>query len=48
LTDTAIEVPDYDGNKSIPVTYVPARNTVFLSIALGWLRRGLYVYKARF
>lgn len=37
LTDDAIEVPDADqsGNQ-IPVTYVPARNTVFLSYALGW------------
>lgn len=35
LTDQAIEVPD-DGGEGIPVTYVPARNTVFLSLALGW------------
>ncbi len=35
LTDTAIEVPDA-GGEGIPVTYVPARNTVFLSFALGW------------
>lgn len=35
LTDPAISVPDY-GSSGIPVTYVPARNTVFLSIALGW------------
>lgn len=35
LTDTAIEVPDQPST-GIPVTYVPARNTVFLSIALGW------------
>lgn len=35
LTDTNIEVPEYE-TKGIPVTYVPARNTVFLSIALGW------------
>ena len=35
LTDTAIEVPD-DGGEGIPVTYVPARNTVFLSLALAW------------
>ena len=35
LTDTAIDVPDHGGD-GIPVTYVPARNTVFLSIALGW------------
>lgn len=34
LTDTAIEVPE-DGGEGIPVTYVPARNTVFLAIALG-------------
>ena len=35
LTDTAIDVPDHPG-EGIPVTYVPARNTVFLSLALGW------------
>ncbi len=35
LTDDAIAVPE-DGGDGIPVTYVPARNTVFLSIALGW------------
>jgi 7-cyano-7-deazaguanine synthase len=35
LTDTGIEVPD-EGGAGIPVTYVPARNTVFLSLALGW------------
>ncbi len=36
LTDTAIEVPDYAEQPGIPVTYVPARNTIFLSMALGW------------
>jgi 7-cyano-7-deazaguanine synthase len=36
LTDHDIDVPDADLNGEIPVTYVPARNTVFLSIALGW------------
>ncbi len=36
LTDDAIDVPDYTGDKTIPVTYVPARNTTFLSIALGF------------
>ena len=36
LTDRQIAVPDYQDNNSIPVTYVPARNTVFLSIALAW------------
>jgi 7-cyano-7-deazaguanine synthase len=37
LTDQNIAVPDHQDNaKGIPVTYVPARNTIFLSIALGW------------
>jgi 7-cyano-7-deazaguanine synthase len=35
LTDTNIEMPT-DTSDEIPVTYVPARNTVFLSLALGW------------
>lgn len=35
LTDNAIAVPEAP-TSGIPVTYVPARNTVFLSIALGW------------
>jgi 7-cyano-7-deazaguanine synthase len=35
LTDEAIDVPE-EASEGIPVTYVPARNTVFLSIALGW------------
>ena len=35
LTDEAIEVPETP-QEGIPVTYVPARNTVFLSLALGW------------
>jgi 7-cyano-7-deazaguanine synthase len=40
LTDTEISVPvDSDGHvigAGIPVTYVPARNTIMLSVALGW------------
>ena len=36
LTDDAIDVPIESLSKGIPATYVPARNTVFLSIALGW------------
>lgn len=36
VTDPAIVVEDYTGNTAIPTTYVPARNTIFLSIALGW------------
>jgi 7-cyano-7-deazaguanine synthase len=35
LTDARIEVPEHGGD-GIPVTYVPARNTVFLSMALAW------------
>lgn len=35
LTDAGIAVPEAE-TAGIPVTYVPARNTVFLSIALGW------------
>jgi 7-cyano-7-deazaguanine synthase len=35
LTDTSIAVPQ-EHQAGIPVTYVPARNTVFMSIALGW------------
>ena len=35
LTDPAIPVPDR-GGEGIPVTYVPARNTVFLALALAW------------
>ena len=35
LTDTDIDVPEGETD-GIPITYVPARNTVFLSIALGW------------
>ncbi len=34
LTDPAIAVPEASGS-GIPVTYVPARNTVFLACALG-------------
>ena len=35
LTDESIAVPEQAG-EGIPVTYVPARNTVFLAYALGW------------
>ncbi|MDX1836119.1 7-cyano-7-deazaguanine synthase QueC [Legionella taurinensis] len=36
LTDASVAVPDYCGDGKIPVTYVPARNTIFLSVALGF------------
>lgn len=35
LTDTRIAVPEQQAT-GIPATYVPARNTVFLAVALGW------------
>lgn len=35
LTDTRVAVPEEE-TTGIPATYVPARNTVFLAIALGW------------
>jgi len=39
LTDKKIAVPQHETGEvspGIPITYVPARNTVFLSLALGW------------
>jgi 7-cyano-7-deazaguanine synthase len=40
LTDSRIQVPkdrsDLDDTSAIPITYVPARNTIFLSYALAW------------
>jgi 7-cyano-7-deazaguanine synthase len=40
LTDSQIDVPldspQHPGGPAIPVTYVPARNTIMLSLALGW------------
>ncbi|MBW7903259.1 MAG: 7-cyano-7-deazaguanine synthase QueC [Rhodocyclaceae bacterium] len=36
LTDTAIDVPVAGVQPGIPVTYVPARNTIMLSLALAW------------
>ena len=35
LTDNSIGVPEAP-TQGIPVTYVPARNTIFLSLALAW------------
>ncbi|MFZ2209729.1 MAG: 7-cyano-7-deazaguanine synthase QueC [Porticoccaceae bacterium] len=36
LTDDSIPVPTTGDSAGIPVTYVPARNTIFLAVALGW------------
>ena len=37
LTDERLSVPAFDeGDLAIPITYVPARNTIFLSYALAW------------
>ncbi len=36
LTDKQKKVDDHVANGSIPATYVPARNTIFLSFALAW------------
>ena len=45
LTDAAIGVPN-EPTVGIPVTYVPARNTLMLSLALGWAEvlEAKYVY----
>jgi len=36
LTDKSIQVPTDGAGIGIPITYVPARNTIFLSLALAW------------
>jgi len=36
LTDRSIAIPDQGVKGGIPVTYVPARNTILLSLALAW------------
>ncbi|MEW6676601.1 MAG: 7-cyano-7-deazaguanine synthase QueC [Pseudomonadota bacterium] len=36
LTDPGVDVPVEGVEGGIPVTYVPARNTIMLSLALGW------------
>ena len=36
LTDKDISVPKFSDRDDIPITYVPARNTIFLSFALAW------------
>lgn len=36
LTDVSVAVPEGGLGDGIPVTYVPARNTIMLALALGW------------
>ena len=36
LTDVNLKIPKYKESNEIPITYVPARNTIFLSFALAW------------
>ncbi|SCZ01183.1 7-cyano-7-deazaguanine synthase QueC [Alkaliphilus peptidifermentans] len=36
LTDESIDLPTYQETNDIPITYVPARNIIFLSYALGY------------
>ena len=36
LTDKDISVPKFSDSDDIPITYVPARNSIFLSFALAW------------
>ena len=36
LTDASLDVPDYQVSTAVPITYVPARNTLFLTLALAW------------
>ena len=36
LTDPALAVPTDGADGGIPITYVPARNTIMLSIAMAW------------
>ncbi len=36
LTDRSIEIPTSGESTNIPATYVPARNTIMLSLALAW------------
>lgn len=36
LTDPSLGIPNFNNDGAIPNTYVPARNTIFLSFALSW------------
>jgi 7-cyano-7-deazaguanine synthase len=36
LTDKNIDIPEHDQSAEIPITYVPGRNTIFLSFAMAY------------
>jgi len=36
LNDEALDVPSHQEGTDVPITYVPARNTIMLAMALGW------------
>ena len=36
LNDETLEVPSHHEGTDVPITYVPARNTIMLAMALGW------------
>ena len=36
LTDKNLDIPEYSENADIPITYVPGRNTIFLSFAMAY------------
>lgn len=36
LTQSSLDIPDYQGTGEIPITYVPARNTIFISFAISY------------
>lgn len=46
LTDHSLELKTDNHDSSIPSSYVPARNTIFLSIAMGWAEavNAKYIY----
>ena len=45
LTDKSFDIPEIE-SQGIPITYVPARNTIFFSLALAWCEaiNGDYIY----
>ena len=52
ITDSNIDVPkdreSLNDHTDIPITYVPARNTIFLSYALAWAEVLRYFHRSQF